>query len=323
VEDNAFVRVVAVVVVPVEQRRRLLRRCLQDVHAEQPRNVGFARARQERFGHHAHQRAGHDPVELLEGGPALDGRGAERLLVHPPVDGDAELGHLHQAQRRNALDSGIGADAGELRLHRRLAVGHPLHPPKQLGEIERFDGNPRSLEQLLAVPHRVERRRTRANRTDARVLQAPRDATGRGEAPEVFGKTPVRRRHGVERRQRIRDAVLAEVVADRHLAAEAVAALVDGHARTVVGKCVHEHWHVETGPSQRVGHGPFVAEVRQRHEDAIDLVAMQSEQISAGARVGQRLDRSIGRRVGGERHGAKPAAFEGVKYVGASGRAEM
>ena len=121
-------------------------------------------------------------------------------------------------------------DGVELRLHRRIVVRQLLDPAEDFRQIERFDRDARSLEQLLAEAHRVERGRPGADGADARVLQAVDDAAGGGEAPQIGSEGRVAGRDGVQRRQRIADAVLAQVVADRHLAAEAVAAVLDRHA---------------------------------------------------------------------------------------------
>ena len=125
------------------------------------------------------------------------------------------------------------------------------------------------------------------------------------------------------RGERIADAVLAEVVADRHLAAEAVAAMLDRHAPALVREGVDEHRHVEVRPAQRVGHRPLVAEVRQRHEDAVDLVAAGPEQVGAGAAVGEAFDGPVRRGVGLERDRLEAFPAHGGEHVGASGGAEM
>ncbi len=136
-------------------------------------------------------------------------------------------------------------------------------------------------------------------------------------------KRRTRRRNGVQRRERVLQAVLPQVVADRHLAAEAVAPVRDRHPLAGVGEGVHEHRHVEAGPAQRVGHGSLVAEVRQRHEHAIDAIGMRAKQVGAGARVGQTLDGAERARLDRQRHGVDAFGLERGQHVGAPGRAEM
>ncbi len=90
-------------------------------------------------------------------------------------------------------------------------------------------------------------------------------------------------------------AVLAQVVAERHLAAEAVAAVGDGHDVDLVGRGLDQHRHVEAGPAQRVDHGALFAEVGQRHHDAVDLLAMGVKEVGALARIFHALDAAEGR----------------------------
>ena len=76
-----------------------------------------------------------------------------------------------------------------------------------------------------------------------------------------------------------------QVVAGRHLAAERVAPVGDGHLGRVVGEGVDQHRHVQAGPAQGVGDGALVAEVGQRDQHAVDLVAVRLEQIGALPRI--------------------------------------
>ena len=75
----------------------------------------------------------------------------------------------------------------------------------------------------------------------------------------------------MQRGERIRNAVLREIVAGRHLAAEAVAAVAmvilpgsSGVAWISTGTC-------RSARRKRIGDGALVAEVRQRDDDAVDL----------------------------------------------------
>ena len=97
VEADGLVGVVAVVVVPVEQGAGGLAGEGEGVHAEGAEDVDLAGGGDEVFAHHAHDGAGDDAEELLDGGPALDGGDGERAGLHPAVDDGAELGHLESA----------------------------------------------------------------------------------------------------------------------------------------------------------------------------------------------------------------------------------
>ena len=81
----------------------------------------------------------------------------------------------------------------------------------------------------------------------------------------------------MQSRQRVGNSVLAKIVAGRHLSAKTVAAMQDRHLRGIVGRRLHEHRNIEPRQSQRVGNRALVAEVGQRHDHAIDLVADSSE----------------------------------------------
>ena len=89
------------------------------------------------------------------------------------------------------------------------------------------------------------------------------------------------RRLGVQRRQRVGDAVLLQVVADRHLAAEAVAAEGDAHLAGRVGRGLDQHGHLQVGEADGVGQAALFAEVRQRDDQAVDLRRMLLEQRGA------------------------------------------
>ena len=153
---------------------------------------------------------------------------------------------------------------------------------------------PLASSSLLAVAHGVERRRARADGADAQAAQAAHHAADGGEPVEILGEDVGIGSFGVQRGQRVRNAVLLEVVAGRHLAAEAVAAVADGHQSGRVGRGLHQHGHVEVGQAQRVGDGALVAEIRQRDDDAVDLVAVALEEVGAdgGLRCGFRWRRT-------------------------------
>jgi hypothetical protein len=83
------------------------------------------------------------------------------------------------------------------------------------------------------------------------------------------------------RRQRVADAILAQVVADAHLATETVASLLDSHAGRIVGKGVDKYRHVKASESYCVRDGSFVAKVWQRHYYSVYLVTVLFEYFSA------------------------------------------
>ena len=55
----------------------------------------------------------------------------------------------------------------------------------------------------------------------------------------------------------------------------------DQHARGRVWSGLHQDGNAEIRPAQRVGDGAFVAEVRQRDDDAVDFFAVFFEEVGA------------------------------------------
>jgi hypothetical protein len=101
--------------------------------------------------------------------------------------------------------------------------------------------------------------------------------------------------------ERVPDAVLLQVVAGRHLPAEAVAPVLDGHQRRRVGRRLHQDWDVQIGHAERVSDAALVAEIRQRHDDAVNRIPMLAEEVGARPRLLPRLDRPVFR-VGWPEH---------------------
>ena len=115
---------------------------------------------------------------------------------------------------------------------------------------------------------------------------------------------------GVELGERVGDAVLLEVVADRHLAAEAVAAEGDGHLAGVVGRGLDEDGDLEVGETEGVGEAALFAEVGQGDDDAVDLGGVLLEEGGAllGVLVG--LDGAVGGLLGAEDDRLDAGRFE-------------
>ena len=92
-----------------------------------------------------------------------------------------------------------------------------------------------------------------------------------GEPVQILAEEIGIGRFGVQRGERIRDAVLRQIIAGRHLAAEAVAAVGDGHFAGRIGRGLDQHGDVQLGQAQRIGDGALVAEIGQGDDDAVDL----------------------------------------------------
>ncbi|OPZ09743.1 MAG: hypothetical protein BWZ10_02528 [candidate division BRC1 bacterium ADurb.BinA364] len=119
------------------------------------------------------------------------------------------------------------------------------------------------------------------------------------------------------------DAVLAQIVADRHFSAKTVAPVLDRHFSGGVAEGMHQHGHIQLGPAQGVGHGAFVAEIGQGHQHAVDSVAVGPEQVRAFSGFRHRLHRAELGRLGGQRDDFEPFLLQDIQHCFAAGLAEM
>ncbi len=212
----------------------------------------------------------------------------------------------------------IGLDIGQFGLDSGVVVTHGVDPAEEFVEIQRVDADAGVFEQLLAVAYGVEGGRPRAQSADAQALEASDHTTGGCESDQILLELDALGRYGVELGQAEGHAVLAQVVAERHLAAEAVAAVGDGHDVDLVRRGLDQNRHVEAGPSQRVDHGALFAEVGQRDHDAVDLLAVGVEEIGALARVFHALDAAEGRLFGRQGDDLEPGRFQHLDHVRAA-----
>ena len=74
----------------------------------------------------------------------------------------------------------------------------------------------------------------------------------------------------MQRGQGVWYAVLVEVVARGHFAAETVAAIPDRHPVLSVGSGLYQHRHVQPRQAKRVRYRAFVSEIGKRDDDALD-----------------------------------------------------
>ena len=190
-------------------------------------------------------------------------------------------------------DAAVGGDLGELGLHLRRVVAHRLRGGDDLGEVDGDDRQARGLQQLLAEPHRLEGAGARADRADPRVLQAAHDAADAHEAVEIGGEFLAVDVGGVAGRVGERDAVLVEIVGDRELAAEGVAAAGDVDLVDLVVARLQQDRHAELRLVDELHDRDFVAEVRQADDQAVDRVAISAEMRGVEAGVVARLHRAV------------------------------
>jgi len=200
------------------------------------------------------------------------------VFPHPVFHHQAELGHLEQGCFADPLGLQVGFDLAHLRLHPRFLVAQPGGLAEYLGEVHALHRDARLLQQLLAVTNGDKRRWPCPHLAKTRPAH-PFDHPANGAKPlQVLAKARRLWINRVQRRQRVGNAILREVIAGRHLAAKAVATRLDRHLADLVGKSLHQHGHVEVGQSDRVGNASLLAKVGQCDEDAIDLFSVRLEQ---------------------------------------------
>src|SRR6266568_3798336 len=284
VETNGLVGIIRVVVIPVQQRAGSFGSQLKRMHAYYAGNIDFASAGHAFVAHHAHHRAGHDPEIFFERSPALNGTDDHFGILHPAIDHGAQLGHLEKGGVRNALSGNVPPDGLELFLRDGVVVFHARDTPKNFREINGLDGDAVGFEDLFTVPHGIECRRPRANRADAQPAQAFHNAAYAEEPFKVAAENVRLRLFGMECRQRIRNAILCEIIASRHLAAKTVAAVPDGHPTWCVGRGLYQDGHRESRHPQRIGDGSLVTKVRQSDHNSVDRFPVMLEQVRAAPR---------------------------------------
>jgi hypothetical protein len=82
-------------------------------------------------------------------------------------------------------------------------------------------------------------------------------------------------------RQRIGKAILTQIIADRNLSAESIAAAIKSKLIQIVGRSLHQNRNLQAGKTDRVRHRPFVAKVRQAYKDAGNTVRIFLKQLAA------------------------------------------
>ena len=209
------------------------------------------------------------------------------------VDDGAELGHLHEGGLGRLAYGDVLFDGGELGLDSVVIVFRLFNAAHDFGEVEGFDGDAGALEQLLGVADGVEGGGASADGTEANVAQTADDAADGGKPLQVGLELGRVRGFGVQGREGVRDAVLLQVVADRHLAAEAIATEGDGHLASGVGCGLDKDRNVEVGEAEGVGEATLFAEVWQRDDDAVDFLRVKLEELGALLCILVGFDRSM------------------------------
>ena len=143
---HALVGVVAVIVVPVEDRRRRLRSKREGIHRDRAHDIDLAGAWAEFLAHHAHGQTGGAAEIVLEAAPALDGACVALVLFDPAIDCERPLGLSNDLFRLDVRGNAtIGCDFLELGFDLGGIVGEAVCREDDLGKIDGDDGEPRSL----------------------------------------------------------------------------------------------------------------------------------------------------------------------------------
>src|SRR5262249_39386341 len=127
----------------------------------------------------------------------------------------------------------------------------------------------------------------------------------------------------MERGQRIGNSVLRQVVADRHLAAEAVASRRDAHLARIIRGGLHKHRHSKSGKPQSICHSAFVAKIWQSHDDAIDLISTFAKERSAPPGFLVRLDSAELGLFRSKSDGTPPGGLKGLEDLLATSLCRM
>ena len=162
-----------------------------------------------------------------------------------------------------------------------------------LGKIDGDDGQPGRLQQLLAEAHRLEGAGPGADRADPRVLQPAYDAADPDEPVEIGGEFVAVDVARVARRVGERHAVLIEVVGDRELAAEGVAAARDVDLVDFVVARLEQDRNAEPRLVDKLGNRDLVAEVRQADHETVDRIALLAKMRRVAPCVLARLHRAV------------------------------
>ena len=186
-EAHRLVRIVAVIVVPVEQRARRLRGQLQRVHAHHAAPHPLRRRWNQVLAHHAHHRARHHAEIFFQRSPALhraDRQFASRC-IQPSITAPS-LAILISAAFGNAARSDILLDRRQLGFVIAVVILQPAMRPRISDRSMVSTEMPLRLQQLFAVAHGVKCCRPSANRADAQVAQSTHHAADSSEPGQIL-----------------------------------------------------------------------------------------------------------------------------------------
>ena len=318
-EQDALVGIRAEVIVPVEQGGRGTAGGLEGDHADETADIRFAGGGDEFLGEHTHHGAGDDAVKFFQSAPALQANAAQLLILDPVIHADTQLSHLEEVFFGDSGHISIFLERVQLGFDFRFLVFHAANPAEEFGEVQCFHRYTAGFQQFFAVADGVESRRTGTESAHAEVFQPGDDFAGADELFQVIGKGLAVGGIRVQSGEGIVYPVLAQIIAAAHLAAEAVAAVLDAQFLDIIAPGMDQNGDVQVGPAEDVGDGALVTEVGQSHHHAFDLILVLDEEIGAGPRFIQVLHRSeFGSCVLREDNGFNTLFLQGFQNFGAT-----
>src|SRR6185437_5197438 len=244
-------------------------------------------------------------------------------LLHPLIDDGAELGHFEERFARNLVGGDVLLDGFEFRGGGGIDVAHAIDAAEDFRKVDRLDTDAVVLQNLFAVADRVEGRRPRANGSDAEPAHAANHTANSGKPIEVFAENVAIGGFGMPGGERIGNAVLHQVVAGAHLAAEAVAAVADGHQARRIGGRLHQDGNVQAGHAEGVGNGALIAEIGERDDNAGYFGGMLFEEVGTAGGLGARFDGAVLGFFRSDADGPVAGCFDGGDHFSAPGPGQV
>ena len=208
------------------------------------------------------------------------------------LDGKTELGLQCQFLLISLGHLGVMADGFHLGFQLGGVVVNLAGVEDYLAHVYRHDGYSACLKQLLAVTACVEPERTSTDLADARMGQLTHNAANSGELVDILHQQVAVYRISMVSGVSERYAALIEVVAHGYLTAESVATAVKVNFVVLVVTGLYQYRHVQLGAAYGVDDAYLEAEIRQRHDDSVNLVAVGAEELCALLSVFNRFHRT-------------------------------
>ena len=186
VEEDDLVLVVAVVVVPVKHRGRLLAGQRHGAHGDGGTHVDLAGGDDAAVVEVGKQHAGAHAQIGLQLVPAAQRQRVEVIVLNVLVQHAADLRQRHGVLLRHLAEVGVSAQVGELLRHAGLVVGHVFHLPDQLRKVEGLNVDAVLLHGDLVKAHGLEGGGARADAAEVEALHAVDHAADGGEIAQVL-----------------------------------------------------------------------------------------------------------------------------------------